>query len=261
VAEADRLFSVCGLWLSGLELHCVAKQRADFEHWLLRTPSEREALSLVVAVRAGFANVRHRDDFSDGFLPHTPPGSGRNKLEIAQRIELPPADQSGVVDSGLIVAQSALIESLKRQPDSVFQLSSRQFEGLIAVLLLDQGWDVELTPPTRDGGRDILAYLHTGISRILCLVEVKRYRRDRCVGVGMVRELYGVLHHNGASQAMIVTTSSFTAGARALQKQHQYQLSLHDYSVLVRWIQGYRRGRRTGERDGGQIVGGFERGR
>jgi len=259
VVEADRPCSDCGLGLSGLKSHCLAKHRADFEHWLLRTPSEREALSLAVALRPMFANVRHRDDFGDGFLPHTPPGSARSELEIAQRIEFPPADQSEVIDSGLIGAQSALIKSLKRQPDSVFQLSSRQFEELIAVLLLDQGWDVELTPPTRDGGRDILAYLHTGISRVLCLVEVKRYHRDRCVGVGMVRELYGVLHDNGASQAMIVTTSSFTAGARALQRRHQYQLSLHDYSVLVRWIQGYRRGRQTGERDAGQIVGGFER--
>ena len=158
----------------------------------------------------------------------------------------------------MIVAYGALIESLQRQPDAVFQLPPRELEELIAVLLLDQGWDVDLTPSTRDGGFDIRAYLHTGISRVLCLVEVKRYRRDLCVGVGKVRELFGVLHDNGASQAMIVTTSSFTAGARALQKRYQYRLSLHDYPVLIRWIQGYRRGRRTEEREGGSIVEGVE---
>jgi restriction system protein len=128
---------------------------------------------------------------------------------------------------------------LKRQPQSVFQLPPRQFEELIAELLSDLGYDVELTPATRDGGKGILAYMSTPHGRLLCLVEAKKYRQDRSVGVELVRQLYGTLVDADASSAMLVTTSSFSPEARAFQKRHEYKLALRDYGNVVQWIQDY----------------------
>ena len=123
------------------------------------------------------------------------------------------------------------------------KLGSRQFEELIAELLKDMGWDVELTKATRDGGKDILAYINTDVGKFLCLVEAKRYRSDRKIGVELVRSLYGTLCDYQANSAMMVTTSGFSEDARQLQKKHEFQLSLRDYTDVVGWIMKHGRNR------------------
>lgn len=148
-----------------------------------------------------------------------------------------------VVQPNIVSASEAMIAALKKQPQDVMNLGSRQFEELIAELLTDMGWDVELTPATRDGGKDILAYLKTDVGRFLCLVEAKRYRRDRKIGVELVRTLYGTLCDYQASSAMMVTTSTYSKDARSLQKKHEFQLSLHDYTDVVGWIMKHGRKR------------------
>ena len=81
--------------------------------------------------------------------------------------------------------------------------------------------------------------MSTPHGQVLCLVEAKRYRQDRPVGVELVRQLYGTLIDADASSAMLVATSSFTSGAKAFQQKHQYKIALRDYSNIVQWIQGY----------------------
>jgi hypothetical protein len=145
-----------------------------------------------------------------------------------------------VVKPTIVMANEAILHQLKKQPQAIFELSSRKFEEVLAEILTDMGWEVELTSATRDGGKDILAYQKTELGKLLCLVEAKRYREDRKVGVDLVRSLYGTLCDYQASSAMMVTTSSFSADAQAFQQKHQYQLALRDYVDLARWIQGYK---------------------
>ena len=131
------------------------------------------------------------------------------------------------------------MENLKRQPSSILELSSRRFEEVVAELMCDLGYHVELTPATRDGGKDILAYMTTPHGKVLCLVEAKKYRQDRKIGVGLVRQLYGTLIDHDANSAMCVTTSFFSHDARAFQERHEFRLALRDYGHLVEWIQRY----------------------
>lgn len=136
----------------------------------------------------------------------------------------------------IISANNKLITSLKQQPGDLRKLSSREFEELLADLLRDMGWDVELTKQTRDNGADILAYMNTDIGRLLCLVEAKHYREDRKIGVDLVRTLYGTLCDAQANSAMLVTSSSFTSDAKTFQQKHKYQLNLREYADVVDWI-------------------------
>jgi len=168
--------------------------------------------------------------------------AGNSETRRSELIWRPPGlaigDAHGrLAKSRLFIARSGLIDWLKKQPESVFRLSGQLFEELIADLLIDRGWEVQLMQRTRDGGKDMLAYFDTGISKVLHLVQTKCYKRERRVGVGAVREMHGILHQESASQGMIVTTSSFSADARAMERKYRYQLSLHDYETVVRWIQ------------------------
>lgn len=140
----------------------------------------------------------------------------------------------------IVVVNETLLEKLKRQPASIFDIPPRKFEELVAELLDGMGFEVELTKQTRDGGKDILAYMKTPVGKFLCLVEAKRYRQNRTIGVELVRTLYGTLSDYQANSAMLVTTSSFSQDAHAFRRRHEYQLSLHDYGNIVTWIQNHK---------------------
>lgn len=141
-----------------------------------------------------------------------------------------------IVQPQIIIANDTLINKLKQNPHDLFNITSRQFEEVIAELLEGMGMEVELTPATRDGGKDILAYMPTEIGKFLCLVEAKQHNETRPVGVKLVRELYGTLNDYQANSAMLVTTSRFTEPSREFQERHKYQLALKDYTDVVKWI-------------------------
>ena len=160
--------------------------------------------------------------------------------DLSQTIVVPSTELITSVGPRIITANEALVARLRQHPETIYDLPARKFEELLAELLADMGLEVELTQPTRDGGRDILAYLNTDLGRLLCLVEAKRYRRDRKVGVDLVRKLYGTLCDSQANSAMLVTTSCFTSGAQEFQQRHKYQLALREYADIVQWLQNHR---------------------
>lgn len=158
-------------------------------------------------------------------------------------LDLPPITETQirVVAPQIIIANDSVIQKLKRFPEDLHKVSPRAFEQLIADLLVNMGWEIQLTPESKDGGKDIIALLKTDLGRILCLVETKRYSPARPVQVAIVRQLYGTLLDHGASSAMLVTSSHFTKGAKEFQSKHQYQLSLKEYADIIKWIQMYRK--------------------
>lgn len=130
-----------------------------------------------------------------------------------------------------------IIHELARHPDRMHNLPSRRFEELVAELLVRDGMDVQLTSPQNDGGRDILAYLNTPAGEHLFYVECKRYSRANPVGVGLVRELFGVVEAERATAGLLVTTSRFTKGALRFRETLRHRMSLKDFEVLVAWLQ------------------------
>lgn len=161
--------------------------------------------------------------------------------DISDQVILPEQQLIKEVHPKILLANDTLIERLKRQPRSIYDLPPRKFEELVADLLADLGYEVEITPPTRDGGKDILAKMNTPHGKLLCLVEAKKYRADRPVGVELVRQLYGTLIDANATSAMLVTTSYFSPDAKTFQQRHRYKLSLHDYGNVVQWIDEYKK--------------------
>ena len=82
-----------------------------------------------------------------------------------------------------------------------------------------QGFEVALTKQTRDGGYDLYLVQHTAAGRVLTLADMKRYRADRKVGVGLVRELLGTVEIENASAGLLATTSFFTDDAKMYQER------------------------------------------
>jgi len=154
----------------------------------------------------------------------------KDQLVIPQRSIIP------VIAPQIITLNNLLIQRLRKQPRDLFRISPRQFEEVIADLLSGMGMEVELTPATRDGGKDILAYMQTEIGKFLTLVEAKQYDERRPVGVSLVRSLFGTLVDHKATSAMLVTTSRFAKPAQQFQERHKYQLTFKNYDDVVSWL-------------------------
>jgi HJR/Mrr/RecB family endonuclease len=166
------------------------------------------------------------------------PLSAKSQVLVVPDSELlgPRKVEARIIVSGI---SASLLAALSRNPDLIHSLSSRNFEKLIARLLADQGYSVQLTPAQKDGGVDVIARLDLPTGPILTLVECKKYSAKNPVSVGIVRGLYGVLGARNATNAMIATTSYFTKNARAEQGSFQYRMSLVDFGEIKNWLRPY----------------------
>lgn len=124
---------------------------------------------------------------------------------------------------------------------ALYQISSRKFEEVVAELLARLGYDVTVTQASRDGGKDIYAAKKDSLGSFLYLVECKKYSPGNRVGVGLVRQLHGVVQAERATAGILATTSFFTRDARQFQAQVAYQMSLQDYLGIQEWLRTVQR--------------------
>ncbi|CAG9262698.1 putative AAA domain-containing protein [Paraburkholderia caribensis] len=176
-------------------------------------------------------------DVFDRLQPFEEPGIlGADGRPLGRDIELPPP----IVEVCSHLEQK-LFEAVAENPDLMYTISPRDFELLVAELLHRQGYDIQVTPPSKDGGVDLYAAKSSEIGQFLFLVECKRYARSNPVQVDVVRSLYGNVQAKKATSGVIVTTSTFTRGAKSFQSQLHHQLQLKDYLNLRDWIAKVRR--------------------
>ncbi len=128
------------------------------------------------------------------------------------------------------------LKALVADPKLLYQVSPRKFEEIVAELLCRLCYDVTVTQASRDGGKDIYAAKKEAIGSFLYLVECKRYSPEHRVGVGLVRQLHGVVQAERATAGILATTSFFTRDAIEFQTQVAFQLSLWDYLGIQEWL-------------------------
>jgi DNA polymerase-3 subunit epsilon len=138
--------------------------------------------------------------------------------------------------------EAKLFEAISRDPELMYKVTPYEFELFVAELLHRQGYDIEVTPPSRDGGVDIYAEKSTEMGNFLFLVECKRYSKENPVPVNVVRALYGIVQAKRATAGIVVTTSTFTRGAKNFQSEMRHQLALQDNVGLRDWISKIRHG-------------------
>lgn len=135
-----------------------------------------------------------------------------------------------------------IITNIYNDNSQLSNLDPRKFEEVVAELLYKQGFKVELTKQTRDGGYDILAILPMqSHSPQKWLVECKRWSENRKVDVQIIRAFKEVIQTNNANKGLIVTTSYFSLDAQKKVQETPYTLDLRDKDSLIVWIGEYMR--------------------
>ncbi|REG01211.1 restriction endonuclease [Asanoa ferruginea] len=129
------------------------------------------------------------------------------------------------------------VRLLAHHPELLYTLSPRQFEEIVADILVRSGFNhVHLTPPSRDGGVDIYAKKDDLVGTSLYLVECKLWRPENPVGRPVLQKLYGVLADKRANKAVVVATTRFTKDAREWAADKPYQMALRDYDAVTTWL-------------------------
>ena len=151
-----------------------------------------------------------------------------------------PLGRGTVAEQKIIVdVQSVSDDLLARayaEPETLYQITPRRFEEFVAELLDRLGYKITLTPASKDGGKDIYAARKDDLGSFLYVVECKQYSPDRRVGVGLIRELNGVVQAERATAGILATTAFFTKGAREFQARLSNQISLKDYLGIQEWL-------------------------
>jgi restriction system protein len=129
-----------------------------------------------------------------------------------------------------------LLAKIARTPSLVYGVDPRKFEELTAELFSTLGYEVELTPKSKDGGRDLHVAKKGPLGSLLFYVECKRWAPHRPVKVGLVRQLHGTVQADRATAGLMVTTSTFSRGARQFQSSISRQLLLADYLEFQGWM-------------------------
>ena len=120
-------------------------------------------------------------------------------------------------------------------------LTPRQFEEFIAELIDGIGFsEVVLTPRSYDGGKDVIASKIIHGIPLTFYFECKKYAEDNKAQLDTLRALLGVVAHDSrkANVGVLVTTSTFTAGAQDLILS-ECRLDGKDYPGVTGWISEY----------------------
>lgn len=141
------------------------------------------------------------------------------------------------VVSDVAAVSDEFLRKLHENPRLLCELTPRGFEQVVAELLGRLDYDVALTPASIDGGKDIYATKKDHLGTFLYVVECKKYAPDHPVGVGLVRQLNGVVQAEQATAGILTTTSFFTKGAKEFQNMISFQLSLRDYLGIQDWLE------------------------
>jgi HJR/Mrr/RecB family endonuclease len=118
------------------------------------------------------------------------------------------------------------------------RISDRQLEIVLAEIFSREGYETFLTPPSHDGGRDVIA-AKPGAVPLLILGEAKKHT---LVKPSIIHSLAGVLDRDKANTALLATTGRFSANTRqeALNAWGT-RIQLRDGDEMANWIKSLKR--------------------
>lgn len=131
-----------------------------------------------------------------------------------------------------------MIKRLAKYPADLKHFDRRLFEELIAEIWDGFGYSIDLTSRTRDGGKDIIA-IGGQVTTDKFLIECKRPDPENPVRISPVRELYAVKVDEGATKAILATTTRFTQDAQKFIDRHKWEMEGRDYDGILAWIDQY----------------------
>ena len=138
----------------------------------------------------------------------------------------------------------ALLQNIVSDRETLYRMPPYEFEDLVAEIFRRDGYDVKVTPRTRDGGKDIIASFNKNGIPYLLYIECKRYTGKHKVGVEIVQRIFGTQTADRVGKSVVVTSSTFSRDARHFAEEQNHMIDLLDYNDLIRMVEAQNRQRR-----------------
>lgn len=130
-----------------------------------------------------------------------------------------------------------LFDYFKTNPDKLYALSPRSLEVFISEVFRNQGYQTELGSGWNDGGVDLRLYQKDAIDQIVTLVQIKRYRSDRPIGLESVAYLNNMVSDENANRGLFITTSKYLPQVKSFANRHKNKLILADSQDIAKWCE------------------------
>lgn len=111
------------------------------------------------------------------------------------------------------LVSKTFIEKIAVDPNFLLKIEWRELEKTLAEVFEGLAFKVKLTPPSKDGGKDlILEMLKEGCS-VSYIVEIKHWTSKQKVGQGSVKEFIKVVCNEKREKGIFLSTYGFTENA------------------------------------------------
>ena len=130
------------------------------------------------------------------------------------------------------------IDYLAQNIDLIGEINWRKFEGLTGEFFDRKGYSVELGPGRNDDGIDVRLWRDKNDGPPTVLVQCKRQQNK--IDKMVVKSVFADVEHHKAGSGLIVTTSSFSPGARATCIARSYPIREADRETVGKWVKGMR---------------------
>lgn len=124
--------------------------------------------------------------------------------------------------------------------ENLEHLEWRDFERMMERVMSGLGFDTILTPPSKDGGKDLILSCKVGNESESYIVELKHWRVGTLVGKGAISDFVKVIIRENRTGGLFLATSGYTGNAaEAIAELTRQKLRLGDKTKVVTLCQTY----------------------
>lgn len=123
---------------------------------------------------------------------------------------------------------------VSESPDILDHLEWRDLERMMARVMEGLGFDCELTPPSKDGGKDLVLTWHANSGDQSYIVELKHWRSGKRVGKRAVTDFMSVIIAENRDGGLFLSTSGYAADkTEGLTEVARYKLRFGDRTKVA----------------------------
>jgi hypothetical protein len=117
------------------------------------------------------------------------------------------------VEEIIKIVSKRFIELIAKDPENLEKIEWRDLERIVAELFEGIGFFVKLTPPSKDGGKDIILNCTNNFTKNSYIVEIKHWRSATKVGQDSVKDFLKVICSERRNSGLFLSTYGFTKNA------------------------------------------------
>ena len=106
-----------------------------------------------------------------------------------------------------------LAEAVAADPRALDHIEWRDVERMLAEVFTGLGFEVELTPSSKDGGKDLVLTITSEVGQRRYFVEVKHWRSGKKVGPGVVTDFIRVVVREARNAGLLLATYGYSPAA------------------------------------------------